>query len=1091
MKALRPFVLAALALCMVGGHGSAEEPVRWKALPRGGARPELVLQVGHTSPYTMIVNACMSLDGRRLATTSAGDDTVLWDVQTGRMLSSFGDHRLGTGLQKGIAFSPDGRLLVKGGGLWDTVSGVRISTFAPACISAAFSPDGQRVLAGTFMSAILWDVASGKKVREFAFGEGEIRDDAFTGSAADAISSVAYSPDGRQMLTADGRGTATLWDATSGERIRSFHVPVEGPGRGWACRRAVFHPRGHEIATALGQTVVLWDAETGRRIRDFERDLQEGAIYNLAFSHDGRLLAGGSHSEKVFLWDVSTGEVIRIFGQQDGRICWLAFDSEDRRLMTANVYTDPITESKICFWDVASGSLVRDLPLFPFEIAPAYVERHPVDDTFLLNTFKGWNPPTAQVMQLRPIEEPRGFGGRYGRYRYTADGRGLVATVDDGQVVDDDWVRDWKIALWDRETGERLRTFPGNSPFALSPDGRWLLALEPRAPFRIILFNLNTGAEVRRFTPVIGDHPEWYFDIFGDIVFSADSKSVFAGCRSGVIFQWDLATGLEVRRFGRPLEDEETRLSGGESPTVLPGPNGRWLLAHGRFSGTNLWDARTGALVARIPNAGRVAAFDPDGRRIAFGTADGVDLWDVAHQRTVASMHGHEQAANSVAFDKKGERILSGSRDGTAILWNAASGRALARLVLGNAGQDWLVITPHGFYQGTDRAEANVSWRIGGEVFPVELYENRFRRPDLVGKALRGEKILEKDVVPGAHKPPSLTIKVEKSEARHVTFEAQAEPGSEGTRIASIRVFLDGRDLATPVEREDKGTGQTVFRGKVDFPPGKTRAVVAAVVTDAYGLKSLPAAMTIVRPGPATPVERTLYVLAVGVSRHKTASMNLPFAHADALALGEVFKRQEGRAFQKVATRVLTNEQATTAGIRESLLWLQQCQPKDMAVVSFSGHGARDREGRLFYVPHDDDTGFFPWNDVASGLRQVRAGSVLFLSDCCHAGAFGKHASQDELAHALLREARVMVFAASRGLEVSWELGALKHGAFTYAILEGLEGKADLIRDGRVTVSELQTYVANRVKQLTNDRQHPHIPRMNDFDPEAVIAHVD
>jgi hypothetical protein len=505
----------------------------------------------------------------------------------------------------------------------------------------------------------------------------------------------------------------------------------------------------------------------------------------------------------------------------------------------------------------------------------------------------------------------------------------------------------------------------------------------------------------------------------------------------------------------------------------------------------------TGARIARIPALGSpghagilVAAFAPDGGRIAFGTADGVALWDVAAQRVVTSMHGHEMDVNSVAFDKKGERILSGSNDGTAALWDAASAQPLARFVPGNAGEDWLVITPHGFYHGSDRAEASVSWRIGGEVFPVELYENRFRRPDLVAKVLRGEKILEGDVVPGSHKPPSLTIRVEKSEARHISFEARAEAGSRGTRIASIRVFVDGRDLAVPVEREDKGPDRALFRGKVDFPPGKTRAVVAAVVTDAYGLKSLPAAMSIVRPGPATPVERTLYVLAVGVSRYKSGTNDLALAHADALALGDVLKRQEGRAFHEVVTRVLTDEHATSAAIRDGLAWLRQCEPQDMAVILFSGHGARDREGRLYYVPHDDDAGFLPWNDVASGLREVRAGSVLFLSDCCHAGAFGKQASQDELAHALLREARVMVFAASRGLEVSLEMRELEHGAFTYAILEGLEGKADLIKDGRITVAELQTYVANRVKQLTGDMQHPHLPRVNDFDPEVVIAHV-
>ena len=83
-----------------------------------------------------------------------------------------------------------------------------------------------------------------------------------------------------------------------------------------------------------------------------------------------------------------------------------------------------------------------------------------------------------------------------------------------------------------------------------------------------------------------------------------------------------------------------------------------------------------------------------------------------------------------------------------------------------------------------------------------------------------------------------------------------------------------------------------------------------------------------------------------------------------------------------------------------------------------------------------------------------------------------------------------MVFSASRGSEFSLEMGSLQHGAFSYAVLSGLEGAADLIKDKRITISELQTYVANRVKLLTNGSQHPHIPLMQDFDPELVIAYV-
>jgi uncharacterized caspase-like protein len=169
-----------------------------------------------------------------------------------------------------------------------------------------------------------------------------------------------------------------------------------------------------------------------------------------------------------------------------------------------------------------------------------------------------------------------------------------------------------------------------------------------------------------------------------------------------------------------------------------------------------------------------------------------------------------------------------------------------------------------------------------------------------------------------------------------------------------------------------------------------------------------------------------------------------------------------------------------------------------VAVVLFSGHGIRGDRGRLYYVTHGGELDALrdtclPWEDLAKAFKRdkLKAKQVLFLADCCHAGAFGERsASQDELTYDIMKEGGVMVFASSRGNEKSLEDAKWKHGAFTRALLDGLGGQADLIKDGKITVSELQTFVANRVKELTGDRQHPHIPRLENFDPELVIAQV-
>jgi hypothetical protein len=61
----------------------------------------------------------------------------------------------------------------------------------------------------------------------------------------------------------------------------------------------------------------------------------------------------------------------------------------------------------------------------------------------------------------------------------------------------------------------------------------------------------------------------------------------------------------------------------------------------------------------------------------------------------------------------------------------------------------------------------------------------------------------------------------------------------------------------------------------------------------------------------------------------------------------------------------------------------------------------------------------------------------------------------------------------SQGREYSLESALVKHGYFTFALIEGLAGRADVNRDGAVFLNELDIYTARRVRELSQDQQHP------------------
>lgn len=239
------------------------------------------------------------------------------------------------------------------------------------------------------------------------------------------------------------------------------------------------------------------------------------------------------------------------------------------------------------------------------------------------------------------------------------------------------------------------------------------------------------------------------------------------------------------------------------------------------------------------------------------------------------------------------------------------------------------------------------------------------------------------------------------------------------------------------------------------------------------------------------PVKPDLYVLAVGVSEYQDPEFQLKFADVDAREVSATFSKQAGSLFRSVKTQVLTNEEATLTNIKEGLSWLErQATQKDLIVMFFSTHGALDHKGSHYLLPTDFD----PHNLFATGLhiRDLTEGvdaspckKLIFL-DACHSGQSGfdfmefatiKSLDLNQAVEDLIeREPGLTVITSSSGREFSYERTDWGHGAFTKALLEGLNGSADVNTDLIVTLAELNFYIIERVRDLTEGRQHPYMP---------------
>ena len=240
-----------------------------------------------------------------------------------------------------------------------------------------------------------------------------------------------------------------------------------------------------------------------------------------------------------------------------------------------------------------------------------------------------------------------------------------------------------------------------------------------------------------------------------------------------------------------------------------------------------------------------------------------------------------------------------------------------------------------------------------------------------------------------------------------------------------------------------------------------------------------------------------LFVLPVGISKYKYDEYDLRFAANDAEQVDDFFRLQKGRGFADVVTQLCTDEKASRDNVETQLNWLKEsCTADDVAVILFSGHGIVGRNG-LYFVTHDgDEEGIqytcVNWTRVVNELSQTEAKTIVFFADCCHAGAFAeeRRPTQTQFAKLFAEKKGLFLYCSSTGAQVSRELPHLRHGVFTYAVLEGLKGLADRNDDRRVTIAELRAYVDVRVDKLSNGKQTPSVPFPNNYDPHTILSVV-
>lgn len=246
----------------------------------------------HTIQGVYIRAASFSPDGKQIVT---GDATKIrvWDVSTGKEVHTLVGHME---FVNTIAFSPNGKQILSGSAdktlkLWDTVTGKEISSWpVPGIQSVAFSPDGKWLAAGRQANEDktlkIWDVTAGKE----------------TASLPDESAAITFSPDSQLLISASYK-SVQIWDVNTHKMNRSLD------GHSQMVTSVAISPNGKQVVSGgTDRTVKLWDIVTGQLLHTFTG--HTASINSVAFSPNGKWIVSAGFDGYLNWWDAQTKKLI-------------------------------------------------------------------------------------------------------------------------------------------------------------------------------------------------------------------------------------------------------------------------------------------------------------------------------------------------------------------------------------------------------------------------------------------------------------------------------------------------------------------------------------------------------------------------------------------------------------------------------------------------------------------------------------------------------------------------------------------------------------------------------------------------------------
>lgn len=502
---------------------------------------------------------------------------------------------------------------------------------------AVFSPNGKQIVtASTNQTLKIWDAVSGQCIRT-------IKGDS-------PFHSAFFSPDGKQIVSTSGWGmngdnNVKIWDAVSGQLYRTMK------GHKLIVTYAVFSPDGEQIvSTSEDRTLKIWDAESGQLIQTIEGD---ASFLSASFAPDKKQIVsvyGYPREENTIrIWDAETGQLLQTMNGSPAS-CFADFSPDGERVVSAS------KDGSVIVWDASSGQHLQTLTGHTDAVCSATFspDGKRIVSSSYDNSVRIWDVVSGQEIKVL-----KGHSHTVAYAAFSPSGE---------QIVSASW--DNTARIWDISPELSHLKFEGHldmvNDATFSPDGKLIASASNDNTIRV--WDAISGQQ----TMVLDGHT-------GDVcsaVFSPDGKQIASSSDDGTIRLWDVTSGRQI--FILELE------SNSYPNSVAFNSDGKLIFSAWSDNTIRIWDAVSGIPVLTQENYGfdincndHFFTFSPDIKQITSGGWGDIIIWDVLSGQPLQTLKGHTDIVQSVAYSPDGKQIVSASWDNTVRIWNAISGELI------------------------------------------------------------------------------------------------------------------------------------------------------------------------------------------------------------------------------------------------------------------------------------------------------------------------------------------------------------------------------------------------------------------------------